>query len=56
MKNNTNKYLTIEEKRELAFKGKRVPICISNSNKNNEFIAKIRTVFYGSLKNKKFKL
>ena len=46
-------YLTIEEKRELALKGLRVPVCVGNSYQKKSFIAKLRgTIFDGSLKNK----
>jgi hypothetical protein len=49
------KYLTLEEKRELAIAGKCVPICIGKSSKNG-FIAKLRCIFDGSLKNKTMRL
>ena len=53
-----NKYLTAEEKKQLALDGKEVPICVSyGSNKNrNSFICKIRSIWDGSLKNKRIKL
>ena len=56
MKRVKNKYLTMEEKKELALRGERVPVCIGNSNQRNGFIAKIRSIYDGSLKNKKLRL
>ena len=52
------KYLTAKEKRQLALEGKDVPICVSyGSDKNrNGFVCKIRSIWDGSLKNKKIKL
>jgi hypothetical protein len=52
------KYLTAKEKIQLALEGKDVPICVScDLDKNrNGFICKIRSVWDGSLKNKKIKL
>ena len=49
------KYLTLEEKRELALAGKCVPICIGKSSKTG-FIAKLRCIFDDSLKNKTMKI
>lgn len=53
-----NKFLTIDEKKQLLAEGKDVPICISyNADKNrNGFICKIRSIWDGSLKNKRIKL
>lgn len=56
MKKLRNKYLTLEEKRELALRGKSVPVCIGDSGNRNCFIAKIRSIYDGFLKNKKFRL
>lgn len=51
------KYLTMAQKRELALKGERVPICVGNSNHKSSFIAKIRgAIFDDSLKNKRINL
>lgn len=52
------KYLTAKEKIQLAKEGKEVPICVSfGSGKNrNSFICKIRSIWDGSLKDKKIKL
>lgn len=52
------KYLTAKEKIQLAKEGKEVPICVSfGSSKNrNSFICKIRSIWDGSLKDKKIKL
>ena len=49
------KYLTLEEKRELALAGKCVPIYIGKSSKNG-FIAKLRCIFDDSLKSKTMKI
>lgn len=49
------KYLTLEEKRELALAGKCVPICIGKSSKN-WFIVKLRCIFDDALKNKSMKI
>ena len=55
--NKTNKYLTIQQKKELALSGKDVPICIRGTDLKNSFIAKIRgSIFDGSLKNKKLSI
>ena len=53
-----NKYLTIEEKRDLATQGKEVPLCVSTTSykKKNSFICKIRSIWDGSLRNKKMKI
>jgi len=53
-----NKYLTIEEKKSLAVQGKDVPLCVSTTSykKRNSFICKIRSIWDGSLKNKKIKI
>ena len=54
---NEKKYLTMEEKKELFFKGKTVPICVGKNSQKNTFIAKLRgTIFDGSLKNKRISL
>lgn len=52
------RYLTIEEKRELALQGKSVPICINESQDNNRdiFIVKMRSIYNGALKNKTLKI
>ena len=52
------KYLTAKEKIVLAQEGKDVPICVSmGSEKNrNSFICKVRSIWDGSLKNKRIKL
>lgn len=51
------KYLTAEEKKKLALSGKPVPICTSsNTSERNGFIAKIRSIWDGSLKNKRMEL
>ena len=55
--NKTNKYLTIQQKKELALSGKDVPLCVRGTGSKNSFIAKIRcSVFDGSLKNKEFSI
>ena len=46
------KYLTLDEKKELALSGKVVPICINVKSSKNGFIVKLRNIFDGSLKNK----
>ena len=50
------RFLTIEEKRELARQGKEVPIYMSSSSDKPSFIAKLRNIHDGSLKNKRIKL
>ena len=51
------KFLTAEEKKNLAMQGKNVPVCIGSSVPRNSFIAKVRgTIFDGSLNHKKFYL
>lgn len=53
-----NKYLTIEEKKQLILEGKSVPICVGDGNDKNRdcFICKIRSIWNGSLKDKNMKL
>jgi len=52
------KYLTAKEKIALAQEGKDVPVCVSidDDRNRNSFICKIRSIWDGSLKNKKIKL
>lgn len=52
------KYLTMEEKRELAMQGKDVPLCVSTTSykKRNSFICKVRSIWDGTRKNKKMRL
>ena len=52
------KYLTCEEKKALALAGKDVPLCVKNhrSLNRNGYIAKIRSVWDGSLKKARIKL
>ena len=53
-----NKYLTMKEKKELAMQGKEVPLCVNTTSykKRNSFICKIRSIWDGSLKNKKMEI
>ncbi len=52
-----NKFLTMQEKKELALAGKDVPLCVKTYGvKNNNFISKIRSIWDGSIKNKKMKI
>ena len=50
-----NKYLTLEEKKQLALAGKQIPIFVGKSSKNG-FIAKLRCIFDDSLKNKTMRI
>ena len=50
------KYLTLDEKKELALAGKAVPICVNSKSLKSGFIAKIRDIFDGSLKNKTMRI
>ena len=51
------KYLTMEEKKQLALEGKDVPVVISSSStKRNSFICKIRSIWDGDRKNKRMKI
>lgn len=52
------KYLTAEEKKKLVMEGKDVPLCVSTTSykKRNSFICKIRSIWDGSLKNKKMNI
>lgn len=50
------KYLTLDEKKELALAGKTVPIHINAKSFKNGFVVKIRNIFDGSLKNKTMRI
>ena len=50
------KYLTLDEKKELALAGKTVPIYINVNSSKNGFMVKLRNIFDGSLKNKTMRI
>ena len=50
------KYLTLDEKKELALSGKKIPICINSKSSKNRFVVKLRSIFDNSLKNKSMKI
>lgn len=50
------KYLTLDEKKELALAGKTVPIHINVKSSKSGFIVKLRNIFDGSLKNKTMRI
>lgn len=53
----TNKYLTMQQKKNLALSGRDVPLCINGTNLKTQFIAKIRGfIFDDALKSKKFSI
>ena len=53
----TNKYFTIQQKKDLALSGKNVPICVNSTNLKTQFIAKIRNcIFDDTLKSKRFSI
>lgn len=53
----TNKYLTMQQKKDLALSGKDVPLCINGTNFKTQFIAKMRdSIFDDALKSKKFNI
>ncbi len=57
MKQKRNTFLTMEEKKELILQGKSVPVCVGECRGDrNRFIAKIRSIYDGSLTNKSLKL
>ena len=52
-----NKYLTMQQKKELALSGKDVPLCVNDTNLKTQFIAKIRNcIFDDTLKSKRFSI
>ncbi len=53
----TNKYLTMQQKKDLALSGKDVPLCVNGTNLKTQFIVKMRGfIFDDALKNKKFSI
>lgn len=53
----TNKYLTMQQKKELALLGKDVPLGVNGTNLKTQFVAKMRGfIFDDALKGKKFSI
>lgn len=53
----TNKYLTMQQKKDLALSGKDVPLCVNGANLKTQFITKMRGfIFDDTLKSKKFSI
>lgn len=51
------KYLTMQQKKEIALEKGYLPVCVSGTKRKNSFIAKLRgTIFSGDLKGKNIKL